>query len=99
MDIKIHSIRFDADVKLLDFIKSRLEKLGLYYSEIISAEVFLRLDRSQDLENKVAEIKLSIPGSELFAKRQTRSFEESTDLAIEALRRQLSKHKTKLKRA
>jgi putative sigma-54 modulation protein len=99
MDIKIHSIRFDADVKLLDFIKGRLEKLGLFYSDIISAEVFLRLDRSQDLENKVTEIKLRIPGSELFAKKQTRTFEESTDLAIEALRRQLRKHKTKLKRA
>ena len=99
MDIKIHSIRFDADVKLLDFIKGRLEKLGLFYSDIISAEVFLRLDRSQDLENKVTEIKLRIPGLELFAKKQTRTFEESTDLAIEALRRQLRKHKTKLKRA
>lgn len=99
MDTKIHSIRFDADVKLLDFIQGRLEKLGLFYSDIISAEVFLRLDRSQDLENKVTEIKLIIPGSELFAKRQTRTFEESTDLAVEALRRQLRKHKTKLKRA
>ena len=99
MDIKIHSIRFDADVKLLNFIEGRLEKLGLFYSDIISAEVFLRLDRSQDLENKVTEIKLIIPGSELFAKRQTRTFEGSTDLAMEALRRQLRKHKTKLKRA
>jgi putative sigma-54 modulation protein len=99
MDIKIHSIRFDADVKLLDFIKGRLEKLGIFYSDIISIEVFLRLDHSQDLENKVSEIKLRIPGSELFAKRQTRTFEESTDLAIEALKRQLRKHKSKLKRA
>jgi putative sigma-54 modulation protein len=99
MDIKIHSIRFDADVKLLDFIQGRLKKLGLFYSDIINAEVFLRLDRSQDLENKVTEIKLIIPGSELFAKRQTRTFEESTDLAVEALRRQIRKHKTKLKRA
>jgi len=99
MDIKIHSIRFDADIKLLDFIRTRLEKLGLIYTEIISADVFLRLDRSQDAENKVTEIKLIIPGSELFAKRQTRSFEESTDLTVEALRRQIIKHKTKLKRA
>lgn len=99
MDIKIHSIRFDADVKLLDFIKNRLEKLGLFYNEIISADVFLRLERSQDTENKITEIKLIIPGSELFAKKQTRSFEESTDLAVEALRSQIRKHKTKQKRA
>jgi putative sigma-54 modulation protein len=99
MDIKIHSIRFDADIKLLNFINGKLEKLGLFYDDIISAEVYLRLDRSQDFENKVTEIKLIIPGSELFAKRQTRTFEESTHLAIEALRRQIRKHKTKLKRA
>jgi len=99
MDINIHSIRFDADAKLLNFIKGRLEKLGLFYNEIISAEVFLRLDHSQDADNKVTEIKLKIPGSELFAKRQTHTFEESTDHAVEALRRQIRRHKTRLKRA
>ena len=99
MDINIHSIRFDADVKLLTFIKGKLEKLGLFYSEIISAEVFLKLDRSQDADNKVAEIKLIVPGSELFAKRQTHTFEESVDLAVEALRSQIRRHKTRLKRA
>lgn len=99
MDINIHSIRFDADVKLLNFIKGKLEKLGIFYSEIISAEVFLRLDRSQDADNKVAEIKLIVPGSELFAKKRTHTFEESVDLAMEALRRQIRRHKSRLKRA
>jgi putative sigma-54 modulation protein len=99
MDIKIHSIRFDADVKLLNFIKSKVDKLVVFYDDIIGTEVFLRLDNSQDLENKVVEIKMTIPGNELFAKRQTKTFEESTDLAVEALRRQIRKHKTKLKKA
>jgi putative sigma-54 modulation protein len=99
MDIKIHSIRFDADVKLLNFIKGKVEKLVVFYDDIIGTEVFLRLDNSQDFENKVVEIRLTIPGSELFAKRQTKTFEESTDLAVEALRRQIRKHKTKLKKA
>lgn len=99
MDIKIHSIRFDADVKLLNFINSKIGKLFQFYDDIIGAEVFLRLNRSQDLENKVTEIRLNIPGNELFAKRQSRTFEEATDLAVEALRRQIRKHKTKLKRA
>lgn len=99
MDIKIHSIRFDADTKLLNFIRIKLEKLKLFYDDIMGAEVFLRISRSQDAENKVTEIRLMIPGAELFAKRKTRTFEESTDLAVEALRRQIRKHKTKLKRA
>jgi putative sigma-54 modulation protein len=99
MNIKIHSIRFDADKRLLDFIDLKIRKLIQYYDEIMGAEVFLRLDKSQDLENKVVEIRLSLPGNELFAKKQSKTFEESTDMSVEALRRQIRKHKTKLRRA
>jgi putative sigma-54 modulation protein len=99
MDIKIHSIRFDADARLLDFINAKVRKLIQYFDDIIGAEIFLRLDRSQDLENKVVEIRLTLPGNELFAKKRTKTFEESTDLSVEALRRQIMKHKTKLRRA
>ena len=99
MNIKIHSIRFDADTRLLEFINLKIKKLMQYYDEIMGAEVFLRLDKSQDLENKVVEIRLSLPGNELFAKKQSKTFEESTDMSVEALRRQIMKHKTKLRRA
>ncbi len=99
MDIKIHSIRFDADTRLLDFINLKVQKLIQYFDEIIGAEVFLRLDKSQDLENKVVEIRLTLPGNELFAKKQSKTFEESTDLSVEALRKQIVKYKSKLRRA
>ena len=99
MDIKIHSIRFDADTKLLEFITVKVRKLIQYFDDIIGAEVFLRLDKSQDLENKVVEIRLTLPGNELFARKQSKTFEESTDLSVEALRRQIMKHKTKLRKA
>ena len=42
MDIKIHSIRFDADNKLLDFINVKVQKLIQYFDDIIGAEVFLQ---------------------------------------------------------
>ena len=99
MDIKIHSIHFDANVKLIEFINSKLKKLIQFYIDILGAEVFLRLDRAEGLENKVVEIRLTIPGNELFAKKNSKTFEESTDLCVEALRRQIRKHKTKLKKA
>ena len=99
MDIKIHSIRFDADTKLLDFINGKVLKLIQYFDDIIGAEVFLRLDKSQDLENKVVEIRLTLPGNELFAKKQSKSFEESTDLSVEALRKQIVRYKSKLRKA
>ena len=56
MDIKIHSLRFDADEKLQSFIETKVNKLGQYYDHILAAEITLRLDKSTTLENKVADI-------------------------------------------
>lgn len=97
MKIQVHSIHFDADVKLVDFIQQKVNKLDQYYDGFIGGEVFLRLDKSDVNENKIAEIKLKVPGKELFAKKQCKSFEEATDLAVEALRRQVKKTKEKQK--
>ncbi len=98
MKVKVHSIRFDADKKLLEFVQNRVDKLEHFYDKIIDSEVFLRIDKSSNTDNKVAEIKMNIPGKELFAKKQCKSFEEATDTAVDALRRQLKKHKHKSRR-
>ncbi|MDX1315050.1 MAG: ribosome-associated translation inhibitor RaiA [Eudoraea sp.] len=95
MNIQIHSVRFDADSKLLEFVTNKVNKLSQYSDDIVSAEVFLRLDKDQDRENKLAEIKLEYPGGPLFAKKQSKTFEESTDLVIDALKKQITKHKEK----
>lgn len=95
MDLQVQSLHFDADKKLLEFVNTKVEKLETFFDKIISGEVILKLDKSGDSDNKVAEIKLLIPGKELFAKKQCKSFEEATDLACEALRRQVKKHKGK----
>ena len=97
MNIKINSVRFTPTQKLSDFVETKVKKLGTFSDEIVGAEVFLKLENTQDLENKVAEIRLEVPGSEFFAKKQTKSFEESTDNVIAALKKQLTKHKEKRK--
>lgn len=91
----MHSIHFKADQKLLSFIQEKLEKLEHFNQKIVNAEVFLRLDKDREKENKITEIKLHVPGKELFAKRQCKSFEEAADEAVEALRKQLMKEKDK----
>ena len=96
VNLKISSIHFDADRKLLDFIQDRVDKLGQFYDKIIDGDVILKIDNNNTGENKIAEIKLSVPGNDIFAKKQSKSFEEATDSAVEALRRQLKKHKEKL---
>ncbi len=95
MNIQIHSVRFDADKKLIDFVQQKLEKLTLFGEEIVNAEVYLRLDKDQERENKISEIKLELPGGPLFARKQSKSFEEATDEAMDALKKQIAKHKEK----
>lgn len=92
MKLQIHSIHFDADQKLIAFIQKKADKLETFYDRIVDGEVFLRLNNS-GIENKTVEIKLNVPGNQLFAKEKATSFEEATDLATEALRRQLRKAK------
>jgi putative sigma-54 modulation protein len=95
MNIKLQTLHFNADKKLTDFAQSKVEKLLKFYEEIVGAEIVFRLDKNSKDENKIAEIKLEIPGNDLFAKRQCKSFEEATDEVIDALKKQLTKHKAK----
>lgn len=97
MTVKIQSIHFNADKKLLSFIEERMGKLTQVYNEIISSDVTLKLDNASDDENKIAEIRLHIPGNDLFAKKQCKSFEEAIDTCIDALKSQVKKHKEKVK--
>ena len=97
MNIQIHSVRFDADKKLIDFVHQKLEKLTQFSEDIVNAEVYLRLDKDQERENKISEIRLELPGGPLFAKKQSKTFEEATDDTIDALKKQITKHKQKLR--
>ena len=95
MKLQVHSIHFDADQKLIDFIQKKLDKLETFYDRLVDGEVFLRLN-NEGVENKTVEIKLRVPGNQMFATEKAKSFEEATDLAADALRMQLTKHKAKL---
>ena len=99
MQVKIQSVHFTADRRLEEFIGEKLSKLNNRFDQIISSEVILRLEKSATRENKIAEIKLMIPGNDLFAKKQSKTFEEATDLAIDALKTQINKRKRRVKPA
>ena len=98
MQVDVHAVHFTADQKLVSFVENKLDKLTLFYDNIVRSEVFLKLDNTTT-ENKIAEIRITIPGKELFAKRTDRSFEGAADAAVEALRRQIRKEKTRLQKS
>lgn len=94
MQMQIHSIHFDADTRLLEFVQNKIEKLNTFHDQIISCEVFLRVEKSDDRENKVSEVKIHVPGADFFAKRKALSFEAGIDEVVEAIRRQIRKQKS-----
>ena len=97
MNAKIHSIHFDADQKLIDFINKKISRIENFFDRVIGTEVYLKLEaNSSQVRDKVAEIKLSIPGKVLFAEGRSKMFEESVDAAIESVLRQVKKHKEKI---
>ncbi len=97
MNVRVQSVNFTADQKLVNFINSKLNKLEQFSSKIVNAEVFLKVDNTPTKQNKITEVKLHIPGHEFIVKKQCRSFEEAADLSAEVLKRQLRKHKEKVR--
>ena len=93
MQMQIHSIHFDADARLLEFVEDKVGKLNTFHDQIISCEVFLRVEKSDDRNNKVSEVKIHVPGADFFAKRKAPSFEAGIDEVVEAIRRQIRKQK------
>ena len=95
MKVQMHSVHFDADQKLLDFVQQRLNKLETFYDKVTEGEVIMRLNNKDGIENKTVEIKLLVPGSILFSQEDAASFEAAADAATDSLRRQITKHKEK----
>jgi putative sigma-54 modulation protein len=98
MEVIINSVHFTADQKLVDFVNKKVNKLDTFFDGIINAEVTLRVSKPETPKNKTSEIKISIPANGyLFAKKDADTFEEATDLAVDAMKKQLNKYKEKIK--
>ena len=95
MKVDIQSIHFTADYRLLEFITKKMEKLQTFYDDIKSTDVYLRVEKDSEKENKTVEVKININGNPIFAKEQSSTFEAATDLVLDKLVIQLKKHKEK----
>lgn len=95
MNVQIQSVKFDADKKLIDFVEAKMAKLDRFIERATSAEVVMRLDKDPEHGNKVVTIKIVVPTETLVAEYRSKSFEESVDGAIDAIKRQVDKVKEK----
>lgn len=93
MKLVIQSLHFNSKPELNNFVSEKVYKLSQFHSRIESANVCLKLEKSDSNEDKICEIRLAIPGNDLFVKRQSATFEEAAKNAIDALQNQIRKLK------
>ena len=94
MNVSIQSVHFDADVKLKSLIERKIEKLNQFHDGITKVDIYLKLDNLvHNIKDKIVEIKVAIPRHEFFVKQTCKSFEQSFDLAMEALVNQIKRKK------
>lgn len=94
MNVNIQSVHFDADSKLIGFVNRKLEKLENFSDRIIQVNVFLKLDNVvHAIKDKIAEIRVHVPGHNFFVKSTSKSFEQSFDEALDSMVTQIKKNK------
>lgn len=96
MKVNVHAVNFNVDRKLVEFIDEKMNKLEKYYDKIVSSDVFLKVEKTSDKENKIVEVKIIVPGDEFVVKKQCKTFEEAVELSSDSLERLLLKRKEKI---
>lgn len=96
MNVQIQAVHFDADQKLIERIEKKVEKFKTFHDKIINVEVTLILEHvNEKINDKVVHIKVNIPRTSLFAKHESKVFEESFENAFDSIVSQIKKHKEK----
>lgn len=96
MNISIHTVHFDADTKLTEHVEEKCVKILHFHDKVTKIDVYLKLDNLvHKLKDKIAEIKVLVPGHEFFVKQSSKSFEESFDGALDSVITQIKRRKEK----
>ena len=73
MNVQIQAVKFDADRKLIEFVEAKMAKLDRFIERATGADVILKLDKDNEKGNKVAIIRIEVPGDDLVAPCASRS--------------------------
>jgi putative sigma-54 modulation protein len=100
MDVKIQTVHFNADEKLVELISKKVEKLNTFHDRITKVDVFLKLDNIvHTIKDKIVELRVHVPRHDFFVKASSKSFEESFENALTSMVNQLKRRKDKQKQA
>lgn len=97
MEIKIKSLKFDADQKLVAFVEKKVSKLEKFYEGVETVDVILSL--LQEPDNKNAKIQIHVPGQDLVIEKNAKTFEDAITECADAMKEKLTRYKEKLYQA
>lgn len=93
MEIRVQSLKFDADQKLLDFAEKKVSKLSKFHDGIIETEVSMSL--LSDHANKNVKLHVRIPGNDIIVERHADTFEDAIVDCVDILKDKLVRVKEK----
>lgn len=96
MDTIFEFVNIDKSQTLEAYAQKKLDKLENKYDWIIRANIYIKQDENQKPNGYISEIRLSVPGPEIFAQSNEDSFEASVAETVRDLERQCSKRKAKM---
>ena len=97
MKISVQSVNFNISRDLVMYIEKKVNNLEKFHDHILGAEVYLKVQSTSEKENKMVDIKMSLPGKDIVAKKHSKTFEDAASQAVESVKRQLVKRKEKLR--
>ena len=78
-----------------EVINEKINKLETFYDRIERADVHIKSDDGQATNGYRVQVRLAVPGPDLFAENTDPSIKRAIAEVAEALRRQIKKHKEK----
>ena len=93
MEIRVQSIKFNADQKLLDFVEKKFSRVEKFYDAITGVDVALSL--LPDQENKNVQVIVSVPGGTIVVEKNAKTFEDAVVDCADILKERLVKEKEK----
>ena len=95
MEVSVNAVKFKPTSALMDFVDKKARKIETLLPQAIKVDVTMKVDKEHDVCNKVADMRVVIPGDDLYASKQCDTFEEAIDQCLDALKKQIEKLKEK----
>ncbi|MDT0294263.1 ribosome hibernation-promoting factor, HPF/YfiA family [Mesonia ostreae] len=97
MDTNFNYVHVKASPRLEELVKEKMDKLKTRFDFLVAAEVYFKTEKSStNEEGRLCEIKLSLPGPQIFAGANEENFDAAISKCVNDLKTQLQKRKEKM---